>query len=62
MDEMAYFNEHVWEGVDIQEARADAEGKVLNGRWVLCNKSALENPDCRARYVACELNLHDDIN
>ena len=50
------------EGVDIQDARADVDGKILNGRWVLCNKSDLETPDCRARYVACELNLQDDVS
>ena len=57
---MAYVNEHVWVGVTQEEAKKDTAGKVLNGRWVLSNKTDLVNPDVRARYVACELNTFDD--
>ena len=62
MDEMVYFNEHVWRGVSLQAARADRHGKILNGRWVLSNKGDLSMPDCRARYVACEVNTFDDAS
>ena len=55
-DEMTYFNDHVWLGVHSPDAHADSEGKILNGRWVFCNKGDAEHPDCRARYAACEIN------
>ena len=35
---------------------------MLNGRWVLCNKGDLLAPDCRARFVACEVNVGDDLS
>ena len=62
VDELTYFNDVVWEGVSVAEARADPNGKLLAGRWVTSNKGDLQAPDCRARYVACELNLADDIS
>ena len=60
VDERVYFNAHVWEGVTSEQAKADPDGTVLNGRWVFANKGDLANPDCRARYVACEINQFDD--
>ena len=59
---MSYFNQNVWEGVTSEQARADESGKILNGRWVLCNKGDVDAPDCRARYVACELAAHEDAS
>ena len=29
---------------------------LVRSRWVLCNKGDQENPDMRARLVACEVN------
>ena len=43
-----------------EEATADENGKILNGRWVLANKGDLASPDCRARYVACEIHTYED--
>ena len=60
MDEMCYFNSEVWQGVTLDEARADKDGKILSGQWILSNKGDLESPDCRARYVACEVRTYDD--
>ena len=60
VDELSYFNDNVWLGVDVDEAKADAEGKILSGRWVLSNKGDNAAPDCRARYVACEVHTYDD--
>ena len=57
VDELEYFNSEVWRGVDIQEARADKKGKLLTGRFVTSNKGDLANPECRARYVACEIHI-----
>ena len=45
VDELAYFNELVWVGVSLVEAKQDAAGNILNGRWVLSNTSGLVNPD-----------------
>ena len=62
IDGLQYFNGTVWEGVPIDEAKRDPEGKILNGGFVMCNTGDLKNPDCRARYVACEYNEHDDAS
>ena len=59
VDEMLYFNEHVWRGVSVTDAKADPAGKILTGQWILSNKGDLNEPDCRARYVACEVNIAD---
>ena len=60
MEDMCYFNSEVWQGVHIDEARQDKDGKILSGQWILSNKGDLEHPDCRARYVACEVRTYDD--
>ena len=44
---------------DVSEALADAEGKLLNGRFVFCNKGDLESPG-GARSVACEIPTYGD--
>ena len=62
VDELDYFNTTVWEGVTLDEARRDPEGKILNGRFVTSNKGDLRKPECRDRYVACETNTHDDVS
>ena len=59
-DELTHFNANVWVSVDLPEARMDNEGKLMNGRFAFCNKADLQNPDCRARYVACEIHTNDD--
>ena len=60
VNELTYFNDNVWLVVDAEEARADKEGKILAGRFVLSNKGDTEAPDCRARCVACEVHTYDD--
>ena len=60
VDELAYFNEHVWLGVPLKTAKDDPDGKILNGRFIFSNKGDLSQPDCRARYVACEIATHED--
>ena len=32
----------------------------MTGRFVTSNKGDNEAPDCRARYVACEVHTYDD--
>ena len=47
MEELNYFNDKVWVGVDIKQAQADPVGKVISSRWVNCNKGDAANPDIR---------------
>ena len=56
-DELAYFNEHVWEIVPIEQAMRHRGSKLIGTRWALCNKCDALNPDVRARLVAREINL-----
>ena len=56
IDELSYFNTHVWQLEDAKIAAQDAEAKSVRTRWVLCNKGDDEAPDVRARLVACEVN------
>ena len=59
MEEMGYFNDHVWE-VDTKDHMATVEDHVfVRSRWVLCNKGDDQSPDLRARLVACEINRGD---
>ena len=59
-EELAYFCDRVWVGVPLDEAKADAEGKIIGSRWVNCNKNDVNDPDVRCRLVAQEVNLHAD--
>ena len=49
----------MWVGVNIADAKKDKSGKILNGLFVVNNKGDLASPDCRARYVACEIRTYD---
>ena len=55
IDELSYFCEHVLEGVSLKEAMASG-GKLVNCRWVNCNKQDTQNPKVRGRLVAQEVN------
>ena len=35
---------------------------LVRSRWVMCNKGDVDNPDCRARLVACEVNKTGEKN
>ena len=56
IEELSYFNDHVWEAVTMDEMRTYKDWKLVRSRWVLCNKGDHVNPECRARLVACEVN------
>ena len=59
MEEMSYFNDRAWE-VDTKEHMATVDGHVfVRSRWVLCSKGDADEPDLRARFVACEINRGD---
>ena len=59
LDELQYFCDLVFRGVDLDVALADPDGKVVGCRWVNCNKGDLANPDVRCRLVAQEVNHGD---
>ena len=59
LDELQYFCDIVFRGVDIKEALNDPEGKLVGCRWVNCNKGDLSEPDVRCRLVAQEVNHGD---
>ena len=54
-----YFNDVVWE-VDAKSKMQTVDEHVfVKSRWVLCNKGDGQDPDLRARLVACEINKGD---
>ena len=61
-DELMHFNDSVWRGVCINEAKPDPEGKIRSGRFVVANNGDLKAPDCRARYVATEVNAYESTD
>ena len=59
VNELSYFNKHVWKGVDSSAAKRDHH-QPIRTRWVICNKGDAEHPEVRARLVACEINNYTD--
>ena len=55
-EELAYFNDKVWQVTDLKTAEGYEDAKIVRCRWVLCNKGDAHSPDVRARLVACEVN------
>ena len=62
LDELQYFCNLVFRGVDVKDALADPSGKIVGCRWVNCNKGDLTNPDVRCRLVAQEVNNGEGPN
>ena len=60
MEELNYFNDHVWEVSSKEEMYSVPEHIMVRSRWVCCNKGDEENPDIRCRLVACEINKGGD--
>ena len=59
MEELDYFNDRVWE-IETKDDMFKIQDHVfVRSRWVMCNKGDAENPDIRARLVACEINKGD---
>ena len=56
MEELSYFNKHVWEIADAKRAMDDHDSKTIRTRWVITNTGDAANPDVRARLVAQEVN------
>ena len=62
LDELAYLCDEVLEGVEMADAMRDPERVVVGGRWVNCNKQDNDDPKCRGRYVAQEVNVNGDAD
>ena len=62
MEELSYFNKHVWELADAQRALQDHGSKSIRTRWVITNKGDAANPDVRARLDAQEMAQYDDAS
>ena len=59
MEELNYFNDHVWE-ISTKEEMYKVDGHIsVRSRWVCCNKGDEAAPDIRCRLVACEINKGD---
>ena len=57
MEELNYFNDKIiWQLEDLHKVKQMADVVNVRTRWVLCNKGDADNPDMRARLVACEVN------
>ena len=56
IDELDYFNEHVWQVETLEKAKQVPDYILVRSRWVMANKEDFENPDVRARLVGCEVN------
>ena len=56
IDELDYFNEHVWMIEDKAKMLGVPDHIFVRSRWVMCNKGDSTDPDMRARLVACEVN------
>ena len=59
VEELEYFNSKVWEVTDRSDMLKVSGHIFVRCRWVFCNKGDHENPDVRARLVACEVNQGD---
>ena len=44
IEELAYFNYHVWKACTQEEMRNDKDWKLLRSRWILCNKDDHSDP------------------
>ena len=59
VDELEYFNDKVWEVADRNDMMKIPDHIFVRSRWVTSNKGDHEQPDIRARLVACEVNKGD---
>ena len=62
LDEIRYICSEVVEGVSWEDMQDDTDRVVVGGRWVTHNKGDVENPRCRGRSVAQEVNTTGDAD
>ena len=51
IDELDYFNEHVWEVDALEHVKTIPDFILVRSRWVMANKGDSSNPDVRAILV-----------
>ena len=56
IDELDYFNEHVWQVETLEKAKQVPDYILVRSRWVMANNEDFKEPDVRARFVGCEVN------
>ena len=56
IEELSYFNGRVLEVCTKDEMHKYKDPKLVRSPWVLCSKGDHQEPDVRARMVACEVN------
>ena len=56
IDELDYFNAHVWEVETLEKAKEAPNYILIRSRWVIANKGDANEPNVRARIVGCEVN------
>ena len=55
-EELNYFpDKQMWQPADYSEFTSKPDATLVRMRWVLCNKGDDQDPDLRARLVACEI-------
>ena len=62
IDELDYFNEHVWEVDTLEHMKTVPDYILVRSRWVMANKGDSAEPDMRARLVGCEVNKGGEKN
>ena len=62
IDELDYFNQHVWEVDTIDHMKTVPDYILVRSRWVMANKGDSAEPDVRARLVGCEVNKTGEKN
>ena len=58
IEDLNYFNKHVWDVVEKRIAYKLDDYKLVRMRWAICNKGDANDYDIRARLVACEINTY----
>lgn len=62
IDELDYFNKHVWQVEHIDKAMSYPDHIIVRSRWVMANKGDADEPDVRARLGGCEVNKNGKKN
>ena len=55
IDELDYFNAHVWEAQTVDRMKQVPDYILVRSRWVMANKGDSSEPDVRARLVGCDI-------
>lgn len=62
IDELDYFNAHVWEIDTFDHMKTTADYILARSRWVGSNKGGNGSPDVRCKLVGCEVDKGGERN